>query len=380
MRLNRVIWLAALTSVLGVSLRADVIKQQPGTNYLAFEAELAEVEGDPEFGGWIEVFPDEELESPMGNPILPEDSNVSGSAMFDDQGGQNFVDNLNYQLEFAEPGIYSVYLRYSMFDMQEPLNYANEDSFYFPLELDEPAEQDGWFSLDKQGHDDSLEDPPYWEGQFHWMGPFTFQTDEPVEYEVTQGDVGQALDFQISQRERGSTLDAIVFSTEIDLFEDELDELLESDPPVGITGDFDASGALDLADINALTTESASGNNTAGFDVTNDAVVDKQDVTEWIKVLANSWIGDANLDGEFNSGDLVGVFQAGKFEQEVAAVWAEGDWDGDGRFSSSDFVAAFQDGGFELGPRGEATASVPEPASLVLFALGLFCIIGNRRR
>lgn len=59
--------------------------------------------------------------------------------------------------------------------------------------------------------------------------------------------------------------------------------------------------------------------------------------------------GDANLDGHFNSSDLVAVFQAGKYETMQPATWAEGDWNGDGVFDSGDLVAAFQDGCYEDG-------------------------------
>ena len=32
----------------------------------------------------------------------------------------------------------------------------------------------------------------------------------------------------------------------------------------------------------------------------------------WVNDLKNTWIGDANLDLEFNSGDMVQVFVAGQ--------------------------------------------------------------------
>lgn len=128
-----------------------------------------------------------------------------------------------------------------------------------------------------------------------------------------------------------------------------------------VPGDFNGDGMLDISDINQLSMASASNANDAAFDLTDDALVNANDLTFWIKDLKNSWIGDANLDGEFNSGDFVQVFTAGKFEQEIEANWADGDWNGDGRFNSGDFVAAFTDGGFELGPRTGVQA-VPEPA------------------
>lgn len=45
--------------------------------------------------------------------------------------------------------------------------------------------------------------------------------------------------------------------------------------------------------------------------------------------------GDTNLDGHFNSADLVRVFQAGEYEDQVFAnsSWEEGDWNGDGEFN-----------------------------------------------
>ena len=52
--------------------------------------------------------------------------------------------------------------------------------------------------------------------------------------------------------------------------------------------------------------------------------------------------GDANLDGAFNSSDLVSIFQVGRYETAQPANWADGDWDGDGFFSSVDLVLVFQ--------------------------------------
>lgn len=148
----------------------------------------------------------------------------------------------------------------------------------------------------------------------------------------------------------------------------------------GVTGDFNGNEVLDVDDINLLAAASASGQNEATFDLNGDGAVNGLDVNEWIKNISNSWIGDANVDGEFNSGDFVAVFTSGKFETGDTASWAEGDWNGDGKFDSGDFVAAFTDGGFEMGPRPAAAASVPEPSSLFLVALGTLCLFKVRRR
>jgi hypothetical protein len=58
-----------------------------------------------------------------------------------------------------------------------------------------------------------------------------------------------------------------------------------------------------------------------------------------------------NLDGVFDSADLVFVFQRGGYESGESAGWAEGDWNGDGLFSSADIVLAFQDGGYVRGAK-----------------------------
>ena len=58
--------------------------------------------------------------------------------------------------------------------------------------------------------------------------------------------------------------------------------------------------------------------------------------------------GDSNGDGRFDSRDLVVVFQAAEYEDEVDgnSTFEEGDWNGDGDFDSSDLVAAFRTGNY----------------------------------
>ena len=56
--------------------------------------------------------------------------------------------------------------------------------------------------------------------------------------------------------------------------------------------------------------------------------------------------GDANGDGVFDSSDLIIVFEAGEYEDEVPgnSVWSEGDWNHDGDFDTADMIFAFQQG------------------------------------
>jgi hypothetical protein len=151
----------------------------------------------------------------------------------------------------------------------------------------------------------------------------------------------------------------------------------------GVPGDFDGNGSLTNVDIDQLAAEVRAGTNTARFDLTSDALVNKADQDHWVNVLKKTYYGDANLDGLFNSGDLVSVFTVGEYEDTTAgnSGWADGDWNGDAEFNSGDFVEAFSAGGYEAGPR-PSIAAVPEPSTLAIFGIGaaLLAIRRIRRR
>ncbi|MCA9201322.1 MAG: hypothetical protein KDA87_27465, partial [Planctomycetales bacterium] len=145
-------------------------------------------------------------------------------------------------------------------------------------------------------------------------------------------------------------------------------------------GDYDLDNQFTDSDIDELTDGIARGTRRANYDVNHDGVVDLEDRTAWVKEVANTYFGDANLDGEFNSTDLVNVFAAGQYEDEIAlnSTWATGDWNGDGEFDSSDLVKAFQDGGYEIGPQ-LAVPVVPEPSGgLWLMLLALIVVMRGR--
>jgi hypothetical protein len=118
-------------------------------------------------------------------------------------------------------------------------------------------------------------------------------------------------------------------------------------------GDFNNSGALDVEDIDLLSNVVRLGTNDPAYDLNADQLVDDLDRTFWVETLRKTYFGDSNLDGEFNTADLVQVFQAGLYEDTVDgnAGWASGDWNGDANFNSRDLVLAFQSGGYEAGPR-----------------------------
>ena len=148
-------------------------------------------------------------------------------------------------------------------------------------------------------------------------------------------------------------------------------------PP--LPGDFNADGVLDIRDINSLSDEVRRGNHRPRFNLNDDTWVDQTDLDIWVHDLKNTWFGDANLDGEFNSSDMTQIFDKGKYETEEDADWAEGDWNGDDIFDSGDVVTAFVDGGYEKGPPTDA-ATVPEPASVLLLVTGLIAVAVCRRQ
>ena len=73
----------------------------------------------------------------------------------------------------------------------------------------------------------------------------------------------------------------------------------------GLLGDFDASGALDEPDINLLSAEISGGGADQKYDLNQDGAVNSDDHRVWVSDLKKTWYGDADLDGEFNTTDLV---------------------------------------------------------------------------
>lgn len=151
--------------------------------------------------------------------------------------------------------------------------------------------------------------------------------------------------------------------------------------------DVNFSGTCDVNDLNLPDGLFSAGDlgsgvpvnpNNAHFDLNRNLRVDNEDLDVWLVEAATAnaqnrpyFRGDANLDGVFNTTDLIQVFQAGQYEDRIAAnsSWETGDWNGDREFTSGDVLAAFQQNGFSANAR---VASVPEPTS----ALGTLVVFG----
>jgi len=146
-----------------------------------------------------------------------------------------------------------------------------------------------------------------------------------------------------------------------------------------IPGDYDGDGELSASDIDILSVAVSDGLVDGIYDLNDDGIVNGVDRQVWVEELRNTWFGDSNLDGQFNSSDFVVVFGAGQYEDETPgnSTWATGDWNGDGDFNSSDFVAAFTGGGYEKGFR---PAAIPEPSTLMLLLFAIAAISTKARR
>ncbi|MCP4192193.1 MAG: hypothetical protein GY768_16395 [Planctomycetaceae bacterium] len=171
------------------------------------------------------------------------------------------------------------------------------------------------------------------------------------------------------------------YGADIDDYESAVAFFEESLSEPTLPGDFDGNGILDAIDIGLLSAEVRLGNDTPSFDLNADLKVNDADRGVWVDDLRQTYFGDANLDGEFNSSDFVFVFQAGGYEdaQVGNSAWATGDWNGDAEFNSGDFVIAFQAGGFEQGPRA-AVAAVPEPVGSSGIVFGVIWLVASLRR
>ena len=286
--------------------------------------------------------------------VLPADTNASGgAAIFQSLEGGGTA---TWQVEFAVPATYYLYVHWSMYNRDDNTNYGNEDSFYAPPAFNTDS-RDAW--IDFEGVDEfgdpktgdsnrdgfidgfatmvnvvsagqvethNSTDEDFWDGQFHWIwvnrandmnedGQFGSFSGHGIQYEVTEADVGTVMDFQISTREPYGAIDGFLFSTSNELLEVFTQEQIDE------------------------------------FILREEAVVGLQ-------------AGDADQDLDFDQIDLVQVQVAAKYLTGQAATWGEGDWNGapggspgappagDGLFNQQDIISALSANTYLTGPYG----------------------------
>lgn len=133
-----------------------------------------------------------------------------------------------------------------------------------------------------------------------------------------------------------------------------------------LEGDFDGNGLRDLNDLGLLCAalvDAEQGAVNLDFDLTRDGQLDSNDRDRMVLPILGLLYGDANLDGRFNSSDLVAIFARGQFEDAIQrnSGWADGDWNCDQEFTTQDIVLAFQQGGYtaEAAPADGLTRLAP---------------------
>ena len=135
-----------------------------------------------------------------------------------------------------------------------------------------------------------------------------------------------------------------------------------------IVGDFNTDGVVDIVDVELSCSAIHADSPDAMFDLNGDGMVDLQDQTMLVERILNTSAGDANLDGVFNSSDLVQVFTTAHYEDGIAgnSSWSTGDWNCDGDFTSSDLVVAFLSDRFVAAAVGTAGS---DPYGLIAASL-----------
>jgi len=208
--------------------------------------------------------------SALGNAVLAKDTTASkkGALWTQTTFGQH-IDKVTYQVQFSKPGIYYLYMRFTMFENGGNLaNYLNEDSFFVPPDFDKDPQTDwplsdrggyaegccdgGYLTIKEGGNpvNHSLGDDAgraYWEGNFHWNELSSSQFLNPetqgvprmrFKYEVKDSQVGKPLKFTVSYREGGTAIDLWLFSTNPNLMDEysqaELDQLLVTKPLITV--------------------------------------------------------------------------------------------------------------------------------------------------
>lgn len=138
------------------------------------------------------------------------------------------------------------------------------------------------------------------------------------------------------------------------------------------TSDLNRDGIVDILDMDVLVEGLRAYSTDLLYDVDGDSNVGKPD---WDKLVLDAHLiaGDANLDGLFDSSDMVVLFQSGQYEDDVVrnASWRTGDFTGDLEFDSNDLIVAFAQTGYET---SLASLAVPEPSACFLFFLGISLI------
>jgi uncharacterized protein (TIGR03790 family) len=134
-----------------------------------------------------------------------------------------------------------------------------------------------------------------------------------------------------------------------------------------VAGDLNGDGVVDAADIDFL----AGHLGDPAYDLNGDGNSDSDDITYLVTDILGTALGDYNLDGFVDAGDLA-TFRTGFGS---FGGWSDGDANGDGLVNGTDLAIFRSNYGFVADGAG-----VPEPATLGLMSFGALSLIVRRRR
>lgn len=192
--------------------QAGIIYQRLGENYVALEAEWADPLNSTG-SDWRII----DLITPYYHPhyppakteiLLPSNTNASGRAAILADFDKGTTSIAIYKIYFTTPGTYRWYLRDTAFESgnYDPSGYGNEDSVFRPTDFNvDPTEAYHGFS-------------GLTEGQYGWRNSgFSYTVSTPG-----------LVEFRIRPRERGFSIDRMVFSLVTNLGSGQLDALANS--------------------------------------------------------------------------------------------------------------------------------------------------------
>lgn len=160
-------------------------------------------------------------------------------------------------------------------------------------------------------------------------------------------------------------------SEPIDELQAQFDEWL-----VDHDGDFNNDAFYNCADVDALVADIAAGTNTLSFDLTDDGLVNGDDLSAWLLEAGRTNLpsgnayqpADANLDGGVDGQDFIAWNQ---YKFTATAAFCSGDFNANGFVDGNDFII-WNDHKF-------TTSAVPEPSSACLLALSTLALLVVRQ-
>lgn len=150
-----------------------------------------------------------------------------------------------------------------------------------------------------------------------------------------------------------------------------------------VAGDFEPDDDSDDIDIDLIGAAIVAGSNNLLYDVTGDGVVDTADrnlvILSFVERTGGNgtMFGDINRDGHVDAGDY--TLWADNFGPGTG--WASGDLNGNAETEAGDYTLWADN--FGTGPNdapGLSPVAVPEPATMMLLAVGGFAAVVRRRR